>query len=781
MDLDRWRRIDALFHEAVELPPQEREPFLRTHSADDAMRREVLSLLAQDAQDPSFMSWPALGAGFDLGADEIIADGHKSSREGTQIDRYRIERQLGMGGMGAVYLASRADHEYQSKVALKILRPGLDPAQFLERFLTERQTLANLNHPNIARLLDGGRTNEGLPYLVLEYIDGVPIDEYCDRQRLTVRQRLELFCVVCSAVHFAHQNLVIHRDIKPSNILVTSDGVPKLLDFGIAKVLDQADRVETQAYVTSAHLLTPEYASPEQLRREAVTTATDIYSLGVVLYGLLTSRLPYRLTGKRISEIERAICDIPPEKPSTAMRRTAAQNDLPPNALDVATVAEVRRTSPERLRRHLRGDIDNILLMALRKEPHRRYQSAQQFSEDVQRYLAGMPVVAHRDTMLYRVSKFVRRNRIGVAAAAAVILALAGGVLATSWQAHRADVLRAAADQAKMVAVAQADHARIEAESAHRTAEFLMDVFRQSDPNLREIKGQTAQDVLDHAAERLQYELAGQPHLRANLLDALGRVYLSVNLFDRAQELITQAATIRRERFTANSHEYALSLRSLGQLALAQGNSLEAERQFQHVLELYRALPVDVHTDVPAALEALAGSVLAQNRREEARLLLEEALKLRRESQNDHAIEIAITLSRLAEIHMLNGQYVEAEVLLREALMIRSNTLGQTHPATAHSMKDLATSLHHQEKFDESSKLLIQAIDHLRQVYTRHPDLARAMNAYGKLLSDQGKVDEAERMHIEALQMQRNMLRPDHPDIAETLTLLQRVQRAQHK
>ncbi len=360
------------------------------------------------------------------------------------IGPYRIIRQIGQGGMGAVYLAERDDQQFKKQVAIKLVKRGMDTEFVLRRFLSERQILAALDHPNIARLLDGGTTADGRPYFVMEYIEGKPIAQYADEKKLTTVERLNLFRKVCSAVHYAHQNLVIHRDIKPSNILVTADGEPKLLDFGIAKLLNPELADQTvEATATVVRLLTPEYASPEQARGEQITTATDIYSLGVVLYELLTGHRPYLITSRLPHEIARVICEQEPQRPSTAVVRSQTIS-TPTGQTVTVTPEEVSRTregQPDKLRRKLRGDLDNIILMAMRKEPQRRYSSVDQLSNDIRRHIEGLPVIARKDTFAYRSAKFIKRNKAGAIAALLILLTLIGGFIATSIERARAERL----------------------------------------------------------------------------------------------------------------------------------------------------------------------------------------------------------------------------------------------------------------------------------------------------------------------------------------------------
>lgn len=451
MKADRWERIEQLCQEALERSEEEQDAFLESVCGNDQeLRHEVASLLANRNRAERFIETPAIQlAARSLAAQEVNHSAEASRQIGRIISHYKVVEKLASGGMGDIYLAIRADGTYDKKVAVKMIQGARSTDFFLTRFQNERQILADLDHPNIARLLDGGATEEGLPYLVMEYIQGLPIDEYCAQKSLPVRQRVELFRIVCSAVQYAHQNLVVHRDLKPSNILVTSDGVPKLLDFGIAKILNPLDRQEpAQQTVTLMRMLTPDYASPEQVRNEPVSTASDVYSLGVILYALLTGQSPYRVQTDSPQELLKAICDTEPEKPSVAATRGSAEDgSTTASVSEPADLKAGKEDHRKKLRRALSGDLDNIVLKALKKEPQRRYTSVEQFSEDIRRYLAGLPVLAHPDSPAYRARKFIARHKLAMAGAALLIVSLAGGLIATLWQARIARVERARAER----------------------------------------------------------------------------------------------------------------------------------------------------------------------------------------------------------------------------------------------------------------------------------------------------------------------------------------------
>jgi len=428
---ERWEKVKDLFGSAVELDPSQRSAFLREAcGADESLRAEVESLLASYERTAASQANPSPATDPRLLTETLI---------GRRLGSYQVLHEIGHGGMAVVYAAVRADDEYRKRVAIKVVLPGLDSEDIVRRFRNERQTLATLDHPNIVRLLDGGSTDGGLPYLVMEYVDGLPIDEYCKTRRLSTGDRLTLFRLVCGAVQYAHQNLVVHRDLKPSNILVTADGTPKVVDFGIAKLLNPEAAAQTVLTQPQMRPMTLDYASPEQFRGHPITTATDIYSLGVVLYELLTGKHPYDLQQRSPVEIERIISEVEPDKPSAAVRQMEPGDGHVTDEVATRSGGLDRDDTSEKVSRHLRGDLDNIVLMALRKEPQRRYASVEQLSEDIRRHLEGLPVIARTPTLRYRSAKFVRRHKVGVAAVATVTASLLLGIVVTTREARVAE------------------------------------------------------------------------------------------------------------------------------------------------------------------------------------------------------------------------------------------------------------------------------------------------------------------------------------------------------
>ena len=431
MTPEEWASVKDVFEEALGRPECERAGFVRERAGgDEAVAREVLSLLEAHEGAGEFLGSPT--------ATRIDPDAPRPPLP-KRVGPYEVLRELGSGGMGTVYLAELVGPDFRRPVAVKVIRHGFSSALFVRRFQNERRILAGLSHPNIAALLDGGTTEDGLPYFAMEYVAGTPLNEYCDARRFSTAQRLSLFRTICAAVQYAHQNLVVHRDLKPGNILVTPEGVPKLLDFGLAKFLEPGPDAGPEETATAFRIFTPAYASPEQVKGETVTTASDVYSLGALLYVLLTGKRPYRVTTRATDELARAVVDQVPTRPSLAVRADAEPaNHEGETAPTPVQIAAAREGTPERLSRALGGDLDTIVLKAMHKDPRRRYASAEQLSEDLRRHLEGLPVSARPDSRAYRFGKFVRRHRAGVAAAILVVLAVVGGVAATLWQARRA-------------------------------------------------------------------------------------------------------------------------------------------------------------------------------------------------------------------------------------------------------------------------------------------------------------------------------------------------------
>lgn len=612
MTPERWAQIRQIFDGALERPQQDRAAYLRVLCArDDELRREVESLLSNYDGSEDFLSTPAAELS------RALATLGETSGEFPQVPRvgpYQLERRIGRGGMGSVWLATRFDHEYEKKVAVKMVKRGMDTQEILRRFRMERQVLAGLDHTNIARLIDGGSTADGLPYLVMEYVEGTPIDQYCENRQSTISERLKLFRDVCAAVQYAHQNLVVHRDIKAGNILVSSEGVPKLLDFGIAKLI-HSEFSTLAAAETRPELrpMTLDYASPEQVRGDAITTATDVYSLGVLLYKLLTGKFPYGLEAKSRLVLQQAICEKEPLRPSSVVL-TDTKSAIPQATQKIEVAQETRDKARRRLKHKLAGDLDMIILKALRKEPQRRYISVEQFSEDVRRYLEGRPVIARSDTFGYRTAKFLRRNAAGVTAiAAALVLLLVSTILSVSV---------ARRDQRLLVDIERRETALEPA--LVRAYRQLGDVYYSTDPAGAAAQYRqavtTALDVLDDHPERIDVrrDLAWARLKLGDLSpgEAVGLYSDALTQF----EADAQAAPRDPDR----QRDVMLAARRLGLAQFKGGNLLAALASFSRALQVAEGLQALETPASPATRRAVAecnfevGEVLAGNSAPEA-------------------------------------------------------------------------------------------------------------------------------------------------------------------
>jgi serine/threonine-protein kinase len=701
MEPSTWERLEAVFFEALALDPEDRGAFIeRACAGDDILRAEVEAVLASHLAMAG--SEP----------EEVPPD----RRVGTRVGAYRLEALIGRGGMGEVYRARRADDVYEQEVAVKIVRSGLPPAEMVRRFRLERQILARLEHPNVAALLDGGVTEGGQPYLVMQFVHGVPITDYVDRHRLPVADRLRLFVTACRAVQFAHANLVVHRDIKPSNILVTDDGRVRLLDFGIAKLIDPEGAGGTLP-TESLLLLTPEHAAPEQFLGTPITTATDVYQLGVLLYELLTGERPFR-AGSTL-ELHRAICEQEPARPSTVLGRSAAAGTEAGDTVATADAARVRSTTPSGLRRQLRGDLDRIVLKALRKEPERRYGSAAELADDVERHLEGYPVEARPESFGYVAGRFVRRHRLGVTA---------GLALAASMVALVVMSLRFASTKA-----AQSTAIAAERDVAVEISTFLENLFEASDPfNGGPARRDTLRirDFFDEGVERVRTGLAGQPLVQARLLATFGKAYRNLGRFDEARPLLEDAVTIRLRELGPDSPELAASRTDLAQLHIGEGKY-----------------------DVAEALLDSSVTVLARDSVAFARPLTS-------------------SLNVLGNLYQERGRFPEAEAMYRRSLAI-AQAASEDDGHHAQHLSNLGTALARQAKLDEAEALLRQAVDAARvQFGNEHPTTAVMLNNLGNVLSDESKLDEAEAALREALAIRRARFEPPQPDLAVSVNNL---------
>jgi len=724
--------LDTILEQALVLPPAERMAFVKQNcGSDTALLKEALGQLATRAH-----AW------WDWNLESEIVDDANFKPSYSAVGSYNIISVIGEGGMGQVLLAERADNQFKQRVAIKLLRRGVNSYQLQTRLKLERQILATLEHPYIANLLDGGTTPEGTPYIVMEYVDGVPINSYCDHHRLTIDQRLRLFQKVCEAVQCAHQHLIVHRDLKPSNILVTTDGTPKLLDFGIAKLLDAHSFTQTVAMThVDFRLMTPDHASPEQVRGEAITTASDIYVLGVLLYGLLTGRRPFEIKQTRLAELERAICDSPAIPMDMGLYEVVNEKDKE----IVQRLCEERLTSPGKLRRDLSSDLSAIVMTALRKEPHRRYSSVEQFSADIDRYLSNQPVTARKDTWLYRTRKLIQRNTTASILSAVVALSLLAFAVTTAIQSRRIEREEIRAEQ---------------------VSKFMIEMFQKADPSHSRGNEIKVREMLDVGAKRILNGLSDQPDVRASLLTAMGDVYEGLGDYEQAKSLLTTALQLRTS-VSGNEHpEVAKIERLLGKTLIEQGAITQAEPLLQHSLALRRSLNLKDDAELAASITEMAFLRHKQQRYKEAITLYEEGLRLLEQSPIQHDAQLAELKGGLAQAHILLGNYAQAQIELESSLKLYRSSLGNDHPEVAFAIQNLAYTLEAQDKLEPANALYEESISLYSKVFgNNHPETIKAKVNYGDFLRKLKHFEKAESILKNAIDLQEKALGNNHPSV----------------
>ena len=732
MTQERWAQIESALDELLDLDdPVEREAALtRLAARDQELHRSVAELLsvAQQEERAASSALSGLSPGLVSDFERYLLEQDERRSQGKRIGAYRLIRILGRGGMGVVYLAERADEQYHKQVAIKLIPQGLETPEVQRRFLAERQILADLEHPNIARLLDGGVTDEGYPYLVMDYVDGEPIDEYCERRELPVSKRLELFVTVCRAVQHAHQNMIVHRDLKPSNILVTAEGEVRLLDFGVAKLVD--NELVDGAGRTLHQPGTPGFSAPEQLANRAVSTASDVYSLGVILYRLLTSSMPAGRRRGTASESGWPTADAPPTAPSVAVRDR-------PHREGGRAVAEARARS-----RRLRGDLDSIVLKALEHEPSMRYPTAQHLADDVRRHLAALPVLATNASGWYRFTRFVRRKKWAMAASVAVIAAVTLSVVAVVWQARRAT---------------------LEAVRAQRVSELIVGLFTDADPYVGQGRDLSVVELLDRGAERLERDLADQPLLRSELAAVLGRAYMGQGEFDRAAALHQSNVELRVATLGETDERVAWAMTDLGAVRINQGDYEAARPLLESALENFKIRGDDRSQELSRTLMYLGNLEAMTGNYASAADLHRRALAIRRSNDRPDGFSVAIELANLSTAVEQLGDLNQATALLREALAIAERTVGDDHPSTAAIRNNLALRLHARGDYEEAELLYRRALSLQRQkLGPEHPHVADAALNLGKLLIDRGDFSAARPFVESAVDISRSHLEPEH-------------------
>ena len=780
MDSNRYSQVRDLLLKVLELDPAQRDAFLADACGEDAeLRHEVEDLLSHESTEAGFLH---TGAVLPTPDSALFGNGTGLAEEPPppRIGPYEIREELGRGGMGVVYRAEQTE-PLRREVALKLIKRGMDTDAVIARFAAERQTLALMDHPNIARVLDAGATEDGRPYFVMELVDGEPITRFCDGKTLDATERLALFLEVCRAVQHAHQRGVVHRDLKPSNVMAfdSDEGIQvKVIDFGIAKMIE--DPLPGASMMTHAGQLlgTPEYMSPEQagIISYPVDTRTDVYSLGAVLYELLSGRLPYRFTRYTVEEIQRIFRDTAPLRPSTAVSDEIGLGEDASDESSESSSREIglrRSSTADRLRRELSGDLDNIVLMAMHKDPERRYASVDALSEDIRRFGQGMPVLARADSWTYRSSKFVRRHTLGVGLATIALACLVGFAVYSSVQSNRIAQERDRAVRAEADAQVQAQRASNEAAAAREVSDFLVDLFYVADPSESRGREITAREILEDGAARIDEELMGQPLVRARLLNTIGAVNQNLGLYDEARTQIDEALEIRRRELGEQHPDVAESLVQRAWLYRDMGETEKSLPLLEEALKIQRAAYGEKHHEISTTLYHIGSAYEDLGDFEKSIEIQREVLALDLELAEEDDDKVGESMNNLAVSLVGWGAYAEAESLYRESLAYNRRVLGEEHPEVATTMANLSNLLFQYFDREEGLAMAEESLEMRRRILgPEHPHTAISAGNLGIKYYGLKRYAEAEALLRQSLAIKQKAQGPRHPSTAHAWILL---------
>jgi serine/threonine protein kinase len=739
----QWEKVKELFEAALQREPSQRVEFLREACGqDESLVAEIESLLSAYARSDGLSEHP------------WASEGKPEAQPLQSIGPYRLVKKIGEGGMGQVWLAEQSA-PLQRQVALKLIRAGMYDHWLLRRFQAERQSLALMDHPAIAKVFDAGATPDGQPYFVMEYVPGEPVTEYCDHKKLNIRERLELFVKACEGVQHAHQKAIIHRDLKPANILVVElDGkpVPRLIDFGLAKAATPSAAGELLFTQVRGFVGTPGYMSPEQAdpSAEDVDTRADVYSLGVVLYELLTGLLPFdikRWQKQPLDEMLRQLREQDAPRPSTKLESEKES---------AVSFAEMRGTEPKQLASLLHGDLDWITMKALEKDRGRRYGTPSELAADIGRYLKHEPVVARPASTGYRLRKYIRRHRIAVGVAAGLIVLLAGFLGVQAIQLRRITVERDRATRER-------DRATHERDRANRVTDFMTRIFKVSDPGEARGNSITAREILDKASGDIDAGLAKDPELQSQMMYVMGKVYENLGLYSQAQSLLEKALDTQRRVLGPDHTETLKTSSELATVLLFEGRLTDAENLDRDALDRLRLTLGPKHLNTMKAMANLANVLVREGHYADAERFYREALEIERNVLGPEDPDILVPMHNLAAIEIFEGHYTEAEKLDREALDLRRHVLGPDHPETLKTMNNLAFILSGEGRFVEAEKLDRETLERRRRVLgAEHPDTLRSVMNLATALQGEGRLLEAAELFREALRVQRRVLGPEH-------------------
>jgi len=744
MQKKHWQRIETILDTVLSLPEHERDTYLADVCNDDEeLFREVKSILwGIDESEKTHYLEHASADNREL-LDDLAQKNATTNEDyyiGKHVGHYKIIEQAGTGGMGTVYRAERTDGRFHQSVAIKLLKQGYHSSEIIHRFRIEQEILANLHHPNIAQLYDAGLTDDETPYLIMEYVDGVPIDNYANSHNLTISERLDLFIKVCDTVQFAHTNLVIHRDLKAQNILVNSDGQIKILDFGVAKLLDPASTditlIETQP---GQRFWTPHYASPEQMRGSIASTTSDVYSLGVLLYKLLTDTYPFDLTAKTFYEIEHIVSTNEP----TSLSQWIGKSDK------LEEIAKTRKSTISELKKELKGDLDSIVQKALRKEPETRFESARQLADDLQRYQDDMPVLSRKGNLQYRAKKFIRRNTLPVTLLIAMLLTITGLVMYYTTK-----------------VTDQRNKAVMEAHKAQIVTDFMINIFKNADPYDQNKKNLTARQILDRSTKRIQTSI-DDPDIKATMQAALGDIYEDLGMYNKARPLFQDAMKIR-EKLGSKDIDLASSYYSWADLNELTGNYEVSKKYFKKSSSIY--LHMNDDSSYSKNILELGWVYYLTADYNKADSLVTTAMNIDRNIYGDHSKRVARCYQYLAWVNSGEGDYQTADSLFRKALSMRESLFKGDHPLIAQTLGGLGRTLYNEQQYDSAEVYINESLAMNRRLFGDiHPSIAKILDVLGLIKQRKHDYDQSQLYIHEALRMDKKIYGDYAPQTIETL------------